>query len=37
MPYAGSDLSRVRLEVHVLDEVGETVDVTAVRPDGRLG
>jgi transposase len=27
------DLSRQRLDVHVLDEVGRTVEVTAVRPD----
>jgi predicted NBD/HSP70 family sugar kinase len=33
MLYAGLDLSRQRLDVHVLDEEGETVDVTAVRPD----
>lgn len=33
MLYAGMDLSRQRLDVHVLDEVGQTVDVTAVRPD----
>ena len=33
MLYAGLDLSRERLDVHVLDEEGRTVDVTAVRPD----
>jgi len=33
MLYAGLDLSRQRLDVHVLDEEGTTVDVTAVRPD----
>lgn len=33
MLYAGLDLSRQRLDVHVLDEEGPTVDVTAVRPD----
>jgi hypothetical protein len=33
MLYAGLDLSRQRLDVHLLDEEGETVDVTAVRPD----
>ena len=27
------DLSRQRLDVHVLDEDGQTVEVTAVRPD----
>ena len=30
---AGMDLSRQRLDVHVLDEAGRTVEVTAVRPD----
>jgi transposase len=34
MLYAGLDLSRQRLDVHVLDEIGRTVAVTAVRPDG---
>jgi hypothetical protein len=29
MLYAGLDLSRQRLDVHVLDEEGRTVDVTA--------
>ncbi len=33
MPYAGLDLSRKRLDVHVMDEDGSTVEVTAVRPD----
>ncbi len=33
MLYAGLDLSRQRLDVHVLDEDGQTVEVTAVRPD----
>ena len=33
MLYAGLDLSRQRLDVHVLDEEGSTVEVTAVRPD----
>jgi transposase len=33
MLYAGLDLSRQRLDVHVLDEGGRTVEVTAVRPD----
>ena len=33
MLYAGLDLSRQRLDVHVLDEEGQTVEVTAVRPD----
>jgi hypothetical protein len=31
MLYAGLDLSRQRLDVHVLDEEGRTVEVTAVR------
>ena len=34
MLHAGLDLSRQRLDVHVLDEDGRTVEVTAVRPDG---
>ena len=34
MLYAGLDLSRQRLDVHVLDESGSTVDVAAVHPDG---
>ena len=34
MLYAGLDLSRQRLDVHVLDEDGRTVEMTAVRPDG---
>ena len=33
MLYAGSALSRQRLDVHVLDEAGESVEVTAVHPD----
>lgn len=33
MLYAGMDLSRQRLDVHVLDEDGRSVEVTAVRPD----
>src|SRR5439155_3227172 len=33
MLYAGLDLSRQRLDVHVLDGAGRTVKVTAVRPD----
>jgi transposase len=33
MLYAGLDLSRQRLDVHLLDEAGQTVEVTAVRPD----
>lgn len=33
MLYAGLDLSRQRLDVHVLDEDGGTVEVMAVRPD----
>ena len=33
MLYAGLDLSRQRLDVHVLDDDGQTVDVTAVTPD----
>jgi hypothetical protein len=33
MLYAGLDLSRQKLEVHVLDEEGRTVDLVAVRPD----
>ena len=33
MLYAGLDLSRQRLDVHVLDEAGQTVEVSAVRPD----
>lgn len=34
MLYAGLDLSRQRLDVHVLDESGSTVEVAAVHPDG---
>jgi transposase len=33
MLYAGLDLSRQRLDVHLLDEDGRTVERTAVRPD----
>ena len=33
MLYAGLDLSRQRLDVHVLDEEGRTVEVMAVHPD----
>jgi hypothetical protein len=33
MLYAGLDLSRQRLDVHVLDEEGRTVEVLAVHPD----
>jgi transposase len=33
MPNAGMDLSRQRLDVHLLDEDGQIVEVTAVRPD----
>ena len=33
MLYAGLDLSRQRLDVHVLDEGGSTVEVTAIHPD----
>ncbi len=33
MLYAGLDLSRKRLDVHVMDEDGTAVEVTAVRPD----
>ena len=33
MLYAGLDLSRQRLDVHVLDEEGQTVEVIAVHPD----
>ncbi|GIW19782.1 MAG: hypothetical protein KatS3mg065_0078 [Chloroflexota bacterium] len=33
MLYAGLDLSRQQLDVHVLDDDGRTVEVTAVRPD----
>ena len=31
--YAGLDLSRQRLDVHVMDEDGSAIEVTAVRPD----
>ncbi len=33
MSYAGSDLSRQRLDVHVMDQEGLPVEVTAVHPD----
>jgi transposase len=33
MLYSGLDLSRQRLDVHVLDEAGQTVATLAVRPD----
>ena len=33
MLYAGLDLSRQRLDVHLLDDDGRTVEVIAVRPD----
>ncbi len=33
MLYAGLDLSRQKLDVHVLDEEGRSVDLLAVRPD----
>src|ERR1035437_4151950 len=33
MLYAGLDLSRQRLDVHVLDEDGRTVEALAVHPD----
>jgi len=33
MLYAGLDLSRQRVDVHVLDEEGRTVEVTAATPD----
>jgi len=33
MLYAGLDLSRQKLEVHILDETGRTVELLAVRPD----
>jgi transposase len=33
MLYAGLDLSRQRLDVHVLDEEGRTVEVTAATPE----
>src|SRR6202163_3889522 len=35
MLYVGLDLSRRRLDVHVLDEGGGTVSVTAGSPDAR--
>jgi hypothetical protein len=33
MLHAGLDLSRHRLEVHLLDEQGSTLQVTAAAPD----
>jgi hypothetical protein len=33
MLYAGLDLSRKRLDVHLLQESGATKEVTAVSPD----
>jgi transposase len=33
MLHAGLDLSRKRLDFHLLDEAGETVDVGAAPPD----
>ena len=33
MLYAGLDLSRQKLDVHILDETGRTVELLAVRPD----
>jgi hypothetical protein len=33
MLYAGLDLSRQRLDVHVLDEEGRTIEVTAATPE----
>lgn len=33
MSYAGLDLSRRKLDAHVLDENGETVETLAVHPD----
>jgi hypothetical protein len=33
MLYAGLDLSRKRLDVHLLDESGATKETTAVSPD----
>ena len=33
MLYAGSDLSRQRLDVHLMDEDGAAIEVTAVHPD----
>jgi hypothetical protein len=33
MLYVGLDLSRQRLDVHVLDQEGRTVEVLAVHPD----
>ena len=33
MLYAGLDLSRQRLDVHLMDEAGEPVQVTTAPPD----
>jgi hypothetical protein len=33
MLYAGLDLSRKRLDFHLLDEAGETVEASAAPPD----
>jgi hypothetical protein len=33
MLYAGLDLSRQRLDVHVLDEEGRTIEVAAATPE----
>jgi transposase len=33
MSYAGLDLSRHRLDVHLMDEAGEPVQVTTAPPD----
>ena len=33
MLYAGLDLSRQKLDVHILDETGQTVELLAVHPD----
>ena len=34
MLYAGLDLSRHRLDVHLMDQAGEPVQVTTAPPDG---
>ena len=34
MLHAGLDLSRKRLDFHLLDQAGETVEVGAAAPDG---
>ena len=33
MLHAGLDLSRKRLDVHMLDDAGETVEITTAPPD----